>query len=91
MPILQVDLGHRTLLCSVDVSWFRGEFRSYNFVISVSDDGTNFRDIVSGKSTGTYPDAMRDIVLPITSTRYLRITVSEIVKMTVASHIMKWQ
>jgi hypothetical protein len=72
---LQVDLGQRTLLCSMDVSWYRGEFRSYNFVISVSDDGTNFRDIVSGKSTGDTSSAER-YSLANNQARYVRISVS---------------
>ena len=72
---LQVDLGQKTLLCSMDVSWYRGEFRSYNFVISVSNDGTNFRDIVSAKSTGDTIMHER-YSLANNQARYVRISVS---------------
>ena len=35
---IQADLGHSTSLCSVDISWLYGDSRTYNFVISVSND-----------------------------------------------------
>lgn len=49
---VQLDLGLKKILCSVDIAWYRGDVRSYNFVISVSDDGANFKDIVSASSIG---------------------------------------
>src|SRR5688500_16545453 len=42
---IQADLGNSAVLCSIDIAWFRGDTRSYNFVISVSDDGETFRNI----------------------------------------------
>src|SRR5919198_2915945 len=38
---IQADLGHSAILCSVDISWLYGNSRMYNFVISVSNDGTH--------------------------------------------------
>src|SRR5919112_1773314 len=55
----QVDLGMSIPLCSVDVTWYRGESRSYEFVISVSDDGSNFKNVVSAESTGETLSAER--------------------------------
>ena len=71
---IQADLGSSRIVCSVDISWFRGDSRTYNFVISVSNDGQNFRDLVSGKSTGTtvMPERYN---IPDTSARYVRVTV----------------
>ena len=72
---IQADLGSSAVLCSIDIAWFRGDTRSYNFVVSVSDDGQTFRDIVSGKSTGTTVMQER-YNIPDTSARYLRVTVN---------------
>src|SRR5215207_8382903 len=71
---LQVDLGQKTFLCSIDISWYRGEFRSYNFVISVSDDGINFKDVVSAQSTGETSSPER-YSLANSEARYVRTTV----------------
>jgi F5/8 type C domain-containing protein len=38
---VQLDLGLKKVLCAIDIAWYRGDVRSYNFVISVSNDGTN--------------------------------------------------
>jgi F5/8 type C domain len=71
---IQVDLGQKTLLCSIDISWYRGESRSYNFVISISDDGITFKDILSGKSTGDTSSPER-YNLANNQARYVRTTV----------------
>ena len=71
---IQADLGKTAILCSVDIAWFKGDSRTYNFVISVSDNGQTFRDLVSGKSTGTTAMPER-YNIPDTSARYLRVTV----------------
>jgi F5/8 type C domain len=47
-----VDLGTIKDICSVDIAWYRGDERSYDFVISFSDDGTNFKDLLEGTSRG---------------------------------------
>src|SRR5688500_3367628 len=65
--IIQVDLGHSASLCSVDISWLYGDSRTYNFVISVSNDGTHFSNILSAKSTGETNSAERYKVATITS------------------------
>src|SRR5215203_564795 len=72
---IQADLGNSAFLCSIDIAWFRGDTRSYNFVVSVSDDGQTFRDIVSGKSTGTTVMQER-YNMPDINARYLRVTVN---------------
>ena len=46
---IQLDLGSKKSICSVDIAWYRGDIRQNNFVISVSDDGTTF----TGKLTDT--------------------------------------
>ena len=71
---IQADLGSSAILCSVDIAWYKGDARTYNFVISVSNNGQTFRDLVSGKSTGTTAMPER-YNIPDTSARYVRVTV----------------
>src|SRR5215831_11522942 len=50
---IQADLGGQKTICSVDIAWYRGNLRVNNFVISVSNDGTTFTNVFTGKSSGT--------------------------------------
>src|SRR5215207_3155570 len=49
---VQLDLGQPKLVCSLDILWYAGHRLAYNFVISISDDGVNWSDVVSAQSTG---------------------------------------
>ena len=57
---IQLDLGSRKNICSVDIAWYRGSVgRENNFVISTSDDGTNFVERLNAKSSGTTSDLQK--------------------------------
>jgi hypothetical protein len=56
------------------LNWYRGDVRSYNFVISVSDDGVNFKDIVSASSIGKTTSA-ESYNIPDQIAKYVRVTV----------------
>jgi hypothetical protein len=71
---LQTDLGSSQPLCSVQISWDKGDKRSYNFVISVSNDGFNFEDKYRGSSKGTSSQP-ESYDLPKVNARYVRVTV----------------
>ena len=58
----------------MDIAWFKGDGRSYNFVVSTSRDGINFKDIASTASTGKTISAER-YNLPDHLVRYVRVTV----------------
>ena len=47
---IQADLGKSSIICSVDIQWYNDS--AYKFGISVSENGVNFNDVVSGVSTG---------------------------------------
>jgi hypothetical protein len=67
---IQLDLGSEQSICSVDISWYRGDMgRQNNFVISV--------DKLSGKSSGTTA-ALEKYDMPGSGSdgRYVRITVN---------------
>ena len=71
---LQADLGQTKVVCGIDIAWYKGDRRSFNFVISTSVDGVNFKDIMSGLSTGQTTSPER-YDLPDQPARYVRITV----------------
>jgi hypothetical protein len=71
---IKADLGQSAVLCSIDISWYHGNSRNYNFVISISNDGVHFNDIASAESTGKTDSAERYKV-PLVTARYVKITV----------------
>ena len=82
-----VDLGSNKRVCFVDIAWYKGNNRSYDFVISLSGDGINFKDVYAGTSTGNTLSPERYLVIdnsPSLSNqapaaemaRYVRISVS---------------
>lgn len=50
---IQFDLGTQSLICSIDIAWYKGDERSNNFSISLSNDGNNFENVYQGTSGGT--------------------------------------
>ena len=72
---IQLDLGSKKSICSIDIAWYRGELRQNSFMISLSDDGTIFTDkLTATSSLGT---AAEKYTLPGgTEGRYVRITVN---------------
>jgi F5/8 type C domain len=71
---IQADLGEMKVVCSVDIIWYRGNLRQNNFVISASTDGSTFRTVYIGKSSGKTLSAER-YDFPEIVPRYIRITV----------------
>ena len=71
----RADLGSKKTICSVDIAWYKGNERQYNFVIATSADGTTFVNILSGKSSGTTLNSEKYII-PSTSARYVKITIN---------------
>jgi hypothetical protein len=69
---IQADLGKSSIICSVDIQWFNES--AYKFAISVSENGAQFADVVSGVSTGQ-SDALERYNVPDVNARYVRITI----------------
>ena len=72
---IQLDLGSKKSICSVDIAWYRGDIRQNNLVISVSDDGTTFNDKLT-KTSNLGTAAEKYTLLGGTEGRYVRITVN---------------
>jgi F5/8 type C domain/Bacterial Ig domain len=74
---IQADLGAGQITtCSIDITWYNGNQRQNNFVISVSNDGSTFTPIFTGKSTGTTLSPERYNLPANTVGRFVRITVN---------------
>ena len=73
---ITADLGAQEVICSVNISWYRGDERVNNFVISVSSDGTSFTDVYSGKSSGEITSFEKYAIQQQVSARYVKITVN---------------
>ncbi len=72
---LQFDLGQEKQICDIGISWYKGDIRDIDFIISVSSDGDEFRQVFS--STNSYTtDAIEVYDIPDTIGKYLRITVT---------------
>jgi hypothetical protein len=70
-----LDLGKSKTVCSVDIQWYKGESRVYDFIFSVSKDNKNFKDVLKTKSSGTTSDP-KSFDFSDVSARYVRITVN---------------
>ena len=73
---IQADLGGQKTICSVDITWYRGNLRQNNFVISVSSDGTSFTNVFTGKSSGKTLSAEKYSLPTSVTARFVRITVN---------------
>ncbi|HEY7228008.1 MAG TPA: discoidin domain-containing protein [Nitrososphaeraceae archaeon] len=81
---IQLDLGTSKNLCSVNIAWYKGNERQNNFVISASNDGEKFSDILTSKSSGSTLNSEKYKVTD-TNARYLRVTVNGNTQNTYAS------
>lgn len=50
---IEVELATESNVCFVDISWFRGDVRQYDFEISTSTDGFTYSKVYAGESSGT--------------------------------------
>ncbi|MGC2571501.1 MAG: discoidin domain-containing protein, partial [Candidatus Nitrosopolaris sp.] len=73
---IQADLGAPKTICSVDITWYRGNLRQNNFVISVSNDGNSFSNVFTGKSSGTTLFAEKYNLPTSVTARFVRLTVN---------------
>ncbi len=72
---INLDLGSSYTICSVNIAWYNGDTRSYSFDISVSNDGSTFHKVFTGKSSGTTTSLEQYNLPSNTAARYVMITV----------------
>jgi uncharacterized protein YxeA len=72
---IRADLGTSKNICSVDIAWWKGNERRYNFAVATSTDGSTFTTVFSGISSGTTLYSEKYIIAS-TNARYVRVTVN---------------
>lgn len=72
---ITLDLGSSMSVCGLSVAWYEGDQRRSRFVVSVSDDGVTFRDVLTSRSRGG-TTAAESYRLSEQRTRYVRVTVN---------------
>ncbi len=72
---VQLDLGSVNKVCDISIAWYKGNERQNNFVISTSNDGVAFTNVLSSKSTGSTLNPEKYNIAD-TNARYIRITVN---------------
>lgn len=72
---IRADLGTSKTICSVDIAWWKGNERRYNFIIATSTDGTTFTTKFTGTSSGTTLGSER-YSFSSTNARYVKVTVN---------------
>jgi predicted phosphodiesterase len=72
---IQIDLGTSKRICNLDIAWYKGNERQNNFVISTSQDGKSFKNVLSSASSGK-STAYEKYVFSDNLARYIKITVN---------------
>lgn len=72
---IRYDLGQSKTVCDLDISWFRGNERQNDFVVSISQDDKVYTNVYTGKSSGTTL-SQEDYNIPDTAARYVKVTVN---------------
>ncbi|HKU49461.1 MAG TPA: discoidin domain-containing protein [Nitrososphaera sp.] len=72
---LRAQLDERESICRVDIAWYRGNTRTNDFVIAVSSDGSSWKNVYSGKSSGD-TSSEEKYSFSDTNARYVRVTVN---------------
>ena len=72
---IQLDLGISNKVCDISIAWYKGNERQNNFVISTSNDGIKFSNVLSSKSSGSTLNLEKYDFTDINA-RYIRITVN---------------
>jgi len=72
---IQLDLGTSNKICDISIAWYKGNERQNNFVISTSNDGIKFTNVLSSKSSGSTLNPEKYDIAD-TNARYIRITVN---------------
>jgi hypothetical protein len=73
---IKLDFGDSTNICSLDIAWYKGNLRMYNFNVFVSNDGAVFTKVLSGKSSGKTNSPEKYNLPSNTIGRYVKITVN---------------
>jgi hypothetical protein len=72
---IRTNLEQKQTLCSVNIAWYQGNTRISYFVVAISIDGITWKNVYSGKSSGTSTWEER-YTFSGTAAKHVRITVN---------------
>jgi biopolymer transport protein ExbD len=73
---IQLDLGTSSNICDINIAWYKGNERQYDFVISASNDGTKFANVSRSTNSSGSTLNLEKYNIADTNARYIRITVN---------------
>jgi hypothetical protein len=73
---IQIELEPDKIMCALDIAWYRGDVRTYDFTVSTSNDGSNFVNAFSSTSSGNTNLFERHLIPDNLQAKYIRITVN---------------
>ena len=72
---IQVDLGKPQNICGIEITWYNGTTRIYNYILTTSVDGINFSNYTTDKSIGNI-SIPEKVSLNISNAKYIKLTVN---------------
>src|SRR5919112_5319724 len=74
---IQYELKSSDTICGIDISWYRGDARTYNFIVSTSQDGNKFDNAFFATSSGK-TNSLERYIIPDSAlkAKHVRITVN---------------
>ncbi|MDR4511253.1 MAG: discoidin domain-containing protein [Nitrososphaeraceae archaeon] len=72
---IDIDLGKETEICDIGIAWYKGHLRNLDFAVSVSSDGSDYRQIFTNRSSGE-TSKLEVYDIPDTTAKFVRITVT---------------
>ncbi|MDQ4073669.1 MAG: discoidin domain-containing protein, partial [Thermoproteota archaeon] len=74
---IQLELSSKEIICAIDMSWHRGNVRTSDFSVSVSENGTNYVNLFSATSSGKTNLYERYLIQNSSpQAKYVRVTVN---------------
>ncbi|MFB5599068.1 MAG: discoidin domain-containing protein [Nitrososphaeraceae archaeon] len=73
---IDIDLGKETKICDIGIAWYKGDLRNLDFLVSVSSDGNDYRQIFTNRSSGE-TSQLEVYDIPDTTAKFVRITVTD--------------
>ncbi len=70
---IQFDMGDFYAVHSLHIAWYNGDVRTTNFDLEISDDGTNWRPLLTDQDSSGTTEQLEPLTIPVSHGRYLRI------------------
>jgi hypothetical protein len=72
---IEFDLGTQNVNCRIDIAWYKGDERSNNFSIALSNNGNTSEKVYQGTSRSGTRSSPEGYNFANTPTRYVKVIV----------------